>query len=90
LSQFLDQAKGEGFFTLGLDERGQDFYSLDLTGDLLLVLGSEGKGIRRLVKEGCDVIACLPMAGQIASLNVSTAAAAAAFEAVRQRRPRNG
>jgi 23S rRNA (guanosine2251-2'-O)-methyltransferase len=90
LRQFLDQAKGEGFFTLGLDERGQDFYSLDLTGDLLLVLGSEGKGIRRLVKEGCDVIACLPMAGHIASLNVSTAAAAAAFEAVRQRRPRNG
>jgi 23S rRNA (guanosine2251-2'-O)-methyltransferase len=86
LRQFLDEAKRLGFFVVGLDERGEDLYSLDLTGDLLLVLGSEGKGIRRLVKDGCDVVARLPMAGQISSLNVSTAAAAAAFEVVRQRR----
>jgi len=86
LRQFLDEARREGFFAVGLDERGEDLYTVDLTGDLLLVFGSEGKGIRRLVKEGCDVLARLPMAGQIASLNVSTAAAAAAFEAVRQRR----
>lgn len=88
LRQFLDEAKRQGFFAVGLDERGEDLYSLDLTGDLLLVLGSEGTGIRRLVKEGCNVVARLPMAGQIASLNVSTACAAAAFEAVRQRRAR--
>ncbi len=88
LRQFLDEAKRIGFFAVGLDERGEDLYSLDLTGDLLLVLGSEGAGMRRLVKEGCDVVARLPMAGQVASLNVSTAAAAAAFEAVRQRRGR--
>ena len=86
----MDEAKRAGFFAVGLDERGQDLYSVDLTGDLLLVFGSEGKGIRRLVKEGCDVLARLPMAGQIASLNVSTAAAAAAFEAVRQRRRPEG
>ncbi len=86
LRRFLDDARGQGFFAVGLDERGEDLYSLDLKGDLVLVLGAEGKGIRRLVKEGCDVVARLPMAGQIASLNVSTAAAAAAFEAVRQRR----
>ncbi|MGH9441360.1 MAG: 23S rRNA (guanosine(2251)-2'-O)-methyltransferase RlmB [Thermoanaerobaculia bacterium] len=86
LRQFLDDAKRRGFFAVGLDERGEDLYSIDLTGDLVLVLGSEGKGIRRLVREGCDVVARLPMAGQIASLNLSTAAAAAAFEAVRQRR----
>ena len=86
LRRFLDDAKKDGFFAVGLDERGEDFYSLDLKGDIVLVLGAEGKGIRMLVREGCDVVARLPMAGQIASLNVSTAAAAAAFEAIRQRR----
>jgi len=86
LRRFLDEAKEKGFFAVGLDEKGDDLYGLDLTGDLLLVLGSEGRGLRRLVAEGCDVLARLPMAGKIASLNVSTAAAAAAFEAVRQRR----
>jgi 23S rRNA (guanosine2251-2'-O)-methyltransferase len=88
LRRFIDEAREEGFFVVGLDERGKDLYGLDLSGDLALVLGSEGRGLRRLVGEGCDVLARLPMAGQIASLNVSTAAAAAAFEAVRQRRPR--
>ena len=86
LRRFLDEAKRQGFFAVGLDERGEDYYGLDLSGDLILVLGSEGKGLRRLVAEGCDVLGRLPMAGKIASLNVSTAAAAAAFEAVRQRR----
>jgi 23S rRNA (guanosine2251-2'-O)-methyltransferase len=86
LRRFIDQAREEGFFVVGLDERGKDLYTLDLSGDLALVLGSEGRGLRRLVGEGCDVLARLPMAGQIASLNVSTAAAASAFEAVRQRR----
>jgi 23S rRNA (guanosine2251-2'-O)-methyltransferase len=88
LRRFIDEAREEGFFVVGLDERGKDLYGLDLSGDLALVLGSEGRGLRRLVGEGCDVLARLPMAGQIASLNVSTAAAAAAFEAVRQRRAR--
>lgn len=86
LRRFLDEAREKGFRAVGLDERGSDLFGLDLTGDLVLVLGSEGRGLRRLVAEGCDVLARLPMAGKIASLNVSTAAAAAAFEAVRQRR----
>ena len=86
LRRFLDDAKARGFFAVGLDERGEDLYGVDLSGDLILVFGSEGKGLRRLVAEGCDVLARLPMSGKIASLNVSTAAAAAAFEAVRQRR----
>jgi len=86
LRRFLDDAKTRGFFAVGLDERGEDLYGVDLSGDLILVFGSEGKGLRRLVAEGCDVLARLPMSGKIASLNVSTAAAAAAFEAVRQRR----
>lgn len=86
MRRFLDEAREEGFFVVGLDPAGSDLYGLELGGDVLLVLGSEGKGIRRLVREGCDVLAALPMAGAVASLNVSTAAAAAAFEVIRQRR----
>lgn len=86
LRRFLDRCREEGFFVVGLDERGQSLYEQDLSGDIALVLGSEEKGLRRLVREGCDLLAALPMAGQVASLNVSTAAAAAAFEVVRQRK----
>jgi 23S rRNA (guanosine2251-2'-O)-methyltransferase len=85
LRRFLEAARGEGFRVVGLDPRGEELYRLDLTGDLALVLGAEGRGMRRLVREGCDELARLPMAGAVASLNVATAAAAAGFEAVRQR-----
>lgn len=86
LRRFLDLLREEGFSVVGVDPAGADLYGLDLTGDLALVLGTEGKGIRRLVQEGCDRMARLPMAGSVASLNVSTAAAAAAYEVVRQRK----
>ncbi len=85
LRRFIDHLKNEGFQVVGLDPGGKLIYELDLRGDLALVLGAEGKGIRRLVREGCDLLARLPMAGQLASLNVSTAAAAAGYEALRQR-----
>lgn len=85
LRRAIDQLKNEGFRVVGLDPSGELLYRVDLTGDLALVLGAEGKGMRRLVREGCDVLARLPMAGDVASLNVSTAAAAAGYEAVRQR-----
>ncbi len=85
LRRFLDRLKDQGFRVIGLDPGGQSIYGEDLTGDLALVLGSEGRGMRRLVREGCDVLASLPMKGRVASLNVSAAAAAAAFEALRQR-----
>lgn len=81
----IDRLKEDGFQVVGLDSEGTDLYGLDLTGDLALVLGGEGKGIRRLVREGCDHLARLPMRGQLGSLNVSTAAAAAGYEALRQR-----
>lgn len=83
--RFLDRIKEEGFRVVGLDASGTDLYRLDLTGDLGIVLGGEGRGMRRLVREGCDMVARLPMKGALASLNVATAAAAAAYEAVRQR-----
>jgi 23S rRNA (guanosine2251-2'-O)-methyltransferase len=83
--RFLDRAKTEGFRVVGLDPTGGDFYALDLTGDLALVLGAEGRGMRRLVREGCDLVGRLPMKGKLASLNVAAAAAVAAYEALRQR-----
>jgi 23S rRNA (guanosine2251-2'-O)-methyltransferase len=83
--RFLERLKEKGFRVIGLDPMGTDLYGVDLTGDLALVLGAEGRGMRRLVREGCDVLARLPMRGELASLNVATAAAAAAYEAVRQR-----
>jgi 23S rRNA (guanosine2251-2'-O)-methyltransferase len=83
--RFLERLKENGFRVVGLESSGTDLYRVDLTGDLALVLGSEGKGIRRLVREGCDMVARLPMKGDLASLNVAAAAAAAAYEAVRQR-----
>ena len=81
LRRFLDRIKEDGFRVVGLDAAGTDIYRLDLTGDLAIVLGGEGRGMRRLVREGCDLVARLPMKGSVASLNV----AAAAYEAVRQR-----
>jgi 23S rRNA (guanosine2251-2'-O)-methyltransferase len=71
---------------VGLDSGGRDLLEVDLSGDLALVLGAEGKGMRRLVREGCDELGRLPMKGEIASLNVSTAASAAGYLALRQRR----
>lgn len=85
LRRFLDHLKKEGFLTVGLDATGRSIYEIDLRGDLALVLGSEGRGIRRLVREGCDELARIPMLGKVGSLNISTAAAAAGYEALRQR-----
>jgi 23S rRNA (guanosine2251-2'-O)-methyltransferase len=85
LRRFLDRSKNEGFRVVGLDPAGDSIFGVDLTGDLALVVGAEGKGMRRLVREGCDILAKLPMKGAVASLNVSTATAAAAWEAIRQR-----
>ena len=85
LVRFSQLLKDQGFCVVGLDPSGTDLYRLDLTGDLALVLGAEGRGIRRLLRESCDRLARLPMKGALASLNVSTAAAAAAYEVLRQR-----
>jgi len=85
LRRFLDRLKEKGFRVVGLDAAGTDLYREDLTGDLAIVLGAEGRGMRRLVREGCDVVVRLPMRGALASLNVATAAAAVGYEAVRQR-----
>ncbi len=78
--------KEEGVWIYGLAPGGPaDIYSTDLTGDAALVVGGEGKGLRRLVKERCDHLVSIPMAGPIDSLNAAQAGAVAMFELRRQR-----
>lgn len=67
------------------DQADQSIYDVDLTGPLGLVMGFEGRGIRRLTRERCDFLASIPMAGKVECLNVSVAAGVCLFEAVRQR-----
>jgi 23S rRNA (guanosine2251-2'-O)-methyltransferase len=75
-----------GFFVYGLAAEGSTpLFQADLSGSTGLVLGSEEKGLRRLVREACDDLIHIPMLGQVESLNVSVAAGVALFEAVRQR-----
>lgn len=87
LNDWLARAKDSGGWIYGADAGAEASYTdTDLTGKVVLVLGSEGKGLRRLVAERCDVLISIPVGGRVASLNVSAAAAALLFEAVRQRR----
>ncbi len=86
LSRTLRMLKEEGVWLLGADERGEvPLFEADLKGALALVLGAEGQGLRRLTREQCDLLISVPMAGSVASLNVSVATGVCLFEAVRQR-----
>jgi 23S rRNA (guanosine2251-2'-O)-methyltransferase len=86
LADWLDEAKQAGFWIWGADaEAPQAPWFTDLTGSTVLVLGGEGKGLRPRVADHCDALIALPQLGQVDSLNVSAAATALLFEAVRQR-----
>lgn len=86
LARTIDRLKEEGFWIAGADlEAEQSCYEADLTGSLGLVIGSEGSGMRRLVKEKCDFLIKMPMEGQIESLNASVAAGILTYESLRQR-----
>ncbi len=86
LARTLDALKARGLWLVGLaGESDQDLYDLDLKGPLALVLGSEGRGLRRLTRERCDFLARLPMLGSVESLNVSVATGVCLYEALRQR-----
>jgi len=86
LADWLAEAKEAGFWLWGADaSAGQAPWDIDLRGPTVLVLGGEGKGIRPRVSAACDGLIAFPQRGQTASLNVSAAAAALLFEAVRQR-----
>jgi 23S rRNA (guanosine2251-2'-O)-methyltransferase len=87
LATFLAWVKGEGFWVVGADANaGRDLYTADLTIPLALVIGSEERGLRPLVKSRCDVSVKIPLRGKVASLNASAAAAVCLFEVVRQRK----
>lgn len=86
LARVLRQLKDRGIWLAGTTDRsGQALYEADLTGPLGLVMGSEGKGMRRLTAELCDFQLRIPMQGSISSLNVSVAAGVCLYEALRQR-----
>lgn len=86
LVPLIDELKERGYWVVGIEGGTKSLYtSFDFRVPLALVLGSEGKGIRRLVRENCDQILSIPMRGQINSLNVSVAAGVVLFEIVRQR-----
>lgn len=87
IARAIEELKDLGVWSVGLaGEAGQPYDEVDLTGPTALVVGAEGPGIRRLVREKCDFLVSIPMAGHVGSLNVSVAAGVALFEAVRQRR----
>jgi 23S rRNA (guanosine2251-2'-O)-methyltransferase len=86
LADWLGEAKAAGFWIWGADAGAeQEPWDADLSGPTVLVLGGEGKGIRPRVSAACDGLLTLPRRGRVGSLNVSAAASALAFEAVRQR-----
>ncbi len=86
LASTIDELKDKGFWITCADMDGQDMYDIDLKGSIAIVVGSEGKGVSRLVREKCDFIASIPMYGEINSLNASVAAGVLMYEALRQRK----
>lgn len=86
IAQTLKLLKEKGFWVAGADMAGEKpYYEADLTGSLVLVIGSEGKGLSRLTKETCDFLVSLPMVGRINSLNASVAGSLLMYESLRQR-----
>lgn len=85
LSRTIQALKQEGMWFVCADMQGTRMYDLNLRGSIGLVIGSEGKGVGDLVRKNCDLVASIPMSGEIDSLNASVAAGVLAYEIVRQR-----
>lgn len=85
LKAVMDQLKKEGMWFVCADMGGTAYYDLDMKGPIGLVIGNEGEGVSRLIRENCDFVASIPMKGDIDSLNASVAAGILAFEIARQR-----
>ncbi len=86
ITDALKEMKKRGMWIYGLDMDGEDWCTTDLTGAMALVVGSEGRGVSRLVRENCDFVLSLPMSGCINSLNASVACGIVLYEAARQRK----
>ena len=85
IAQAIEELKERGIWVAACDMGGQEYYKADLKGKLAVVIGSEGFGISRLVKEKCDFVVSMPMVGRITSLNASNAAAVIIYEVRKQR-----
>lgn len=85
IARTIEELKKEGLWFVCADMGGTSMYHLDLKGPIGLVIGNEGEGVSRMVKEKCDFVASIPMKGDIDSLNASVAAGVLAYEIVRQR-----
>jgi 23S rRNA (guanosine2251-2'-O)-methyltransferase len=86
LNRTIEALKEVGVLVVGLDADGDiEYTETDYTGSVMIVVGSEGKGLSRLVRENCDQIASIPMAGKLASLNASVSAGIVLYEVFRQR-----
>jgi 23S rRNA (guanosine2251-2'-O)-methyltransferase len=85
LSRWLDRARDAGFWVVGMagDEKADPLFDTSMSPPIVLVLGSEGSGLRRLVREHCDIVVSLPMRGKVASLNAAVAGSIGLFEIVR-------
>ena len=86
----IEDLKKRGIWFVCADMGGESMYSLDLTGPMGVVIGNEGEGVSRLVKENCDFVATIPMFGDIDSLNASVAMGVLSYEIVRQRTAKKG
>ena len=85
IAQTIDYLKEQGLWVVGADADGDDYFTLDLTGPLALVVGGEDKGLGRLVKRQCDMLARIPLRGHISSLNAAVAASILGYDILRQR-----
>ena len=86
LTQTINELKNRGVWVTGADMSGNTMYDEDLKGAIAVVVGSEGKGISKKIKENCDFLISIPMKGEINSLNASVAASVIMYEVLRQRR----
>ena len=80
LRDAVDKIKKSGFFTYCADAKGKDIYDLDFSGGAAVVVGSEEKGVRKILKSSCDVLCKIPMLNNLESLNVSVAGAVVIYE----------
>jgi len=85
ITKTIEKLQDDGLWIVGCDMSGDIMYDVNLTGPIAIVIGNEGSGISRLVRENCDIIATIPMKGDIDSLNASVAAGVVSYEIFRQR-----
>lgn len=86
LNQTIEYMKKKGYWFVGMDMDGTNYTEIDYKGKIGLIVGNEGSGMKRLVRESCDFIASIPMTGKVNSLNASVAAGIIIFEAVNKRK----